>query len=153
MDKCRCPGKLKTNVMNKKKIILYIFVIGLLSAVSIWYYAFVYSKNNHRDAAKEKGLVVNAPNLAEEYNNNEQNANAKYLDKTLEVTGVVTEVGKNQDGNVTVALKTNDIMTTVFCTLKDSVARVKPEQTVIVKGICIGFTSDVKIKDAYLINP
>ena len=49
-------------------------------------------------------------------------------------------------------MKTNDIMTTVFCTLKDSTANIQLNQSVTIKGICIGFISDVKIKDAILIK-
>jgi flagellar basal body-associated protein FliL len=138
--------------MSKRKIFLFLVTAILLSLLGGWYYVFVYSKNHHRDAANEKGIVVNAADVAAEYQANEQSANAKYLDKALEVTGEVMEVGKNQEGKTTVALKTNDIMTTVFCTLKDSTATVLPNQKITIKGICIGFISDVKIKDAIIIK-
>ena len=138
--------------MSKKKIFLSLVIAVILSLIGGWYYVFVYSKNHHRDAADEKGIIVNAADVAAEYQANEQSANAKYLDKALEVTGEVMEVGKNQEGKTTVALKTNDIMTTVFCTLKDSTATVQPNQKITIKGICIGFISDVKIKDAMIIK-
>ncbi len=138
--------------MSKKKIFLFLVTAIVLSLLGGWYYVFVYSKNHHRDAANEKGILVNAVDVAAEYQANEQSANAKYLDKALEVSGEVQEVGKNQDGKITVALKTNDIMTTVFCTLKDSTASVLPNQKITIKGICIGFISDVKIKDAMIIK-
>ena len=138
--------------MSKRKIFLSLVIAVILSLIGGWYYVFVYSKNHHRDAADEKGIVVNAADVAAEYQANEQSANAKYLDKALEVTGEVMEVGKNQEGKTTVALKTNDIMTTVFCTLKDSAAIVQPNQKITIKGICIGFISDVKIKDAMIIK-
>ena len=138
--------------MSKRKIFLSLLIAVILSLIGGWYYVFVYSKNHHRDAADEKGIVVNAADVAAEYQSNEQSANAKYLDKALEVTGEVMEVGKNQEGKTTVALKTNDIMTTVFCTLKDSTANVLPNQKITIKGICIGFISDVKIKDAMVIK-
>lgn len=138
--------------MNKKKIILFSLAAVALSAVGVWYYAFVYSKYHHRDAANEQAFVVTAADIAKEYQANEQGANSKYLDKALEVTGEVMETGKNQEGKITVALKTKDIMTTVFCTLKDSVANIQPDQKITIKGICIGFISDVKIKDAIIIK-
>ena len=138
--------------MSKKKIFLLLVTVIVFSLVGGWYYVFVYSKNHHRDAANERGIIVNAADVAAEYQTNEQSANTKYLDKVLEVTGEVMEVGKNQEGKTTVALKTNDIMTTVFCTLKDSTANIQLNQSVTIKGICIGFISDVKIKDAILIK-
>jgi flagellar basal body-associated protein FliL len=138
--------------MSKRKIFLLLVTVIVFSIIGGWYYVFIYSKNHHRDAANEKGIVVNAADVAAEYQANEQSANAKYLDKALEVTGEVMEVGKNQEGKTTVALKTNDIMTTVFCTLKDSTANVLPNQKITIKGICIGFISDVKIKDAIIIK-
>ena len=138
--------------MNKKKILLAVFVLIMLGATGIWYYAFVYSKNHHRDVANEKGIPVSAVALNKDYQGNEQTANAKYLDKAVEVSGVVSEIGKNQEGKITVALKTDDAMSTVFCTLKDTMSSLQPNQPVTIKGKCIGFTSEVKINDGQIIN-
>ena len=138
--------------MSKKKILLFTVTIVAISVASVWYYVFVYSKNHHRNVAEEKGIVVTANEMNKEYQTNEQAANTKYLDKAVEVSGEVTEVGKNQEGKITVALKTDDAMSTVFCTLKDSTSSVQPNQAITIKGKCIGFTSDVRINEGIVIG-
>lgn len=136
--------------MNKKKALLLVLGVLIVSAISVWYYVFVYSKTHHRDVTDEKAIVTTANDIVKAYQENEANANLKFLDKAVEVSGEVAEVGKNQEGKTTVSLKTNDIMTTVFCTLKDSTAQVETNKSITIKGICIGFLSDVRIKDAII---
>jgi tRNA_anti-like len=134
----------------KKKIIFTAIISVLIVAFGAWYYVFIYSKYNHRNVANETAIIVSAVNMAKDYQTNEQAANTKYLDKAVEVFGEIVEVGNSQDGKTTIALKTSDAMTTVFCTLKDSISNIKINQQINIKGICIGFTSDVKIKDAII---
>lgn len=138
--------------MNKKKAILFTLAIIAIAAVSTWYYVFIYSKNHHRDVTDEKAISISANDIAKQYQDNEANANKTYLDKAVEVSGEVAETGKNQDGKTTVSLKTNDPMTTVFCTLKDSMAIAEVNKNIKIKGICIGFLSDVRIKDGIILK-
>ena len=138
--------------MNKKKIILSTLAIVAIAAVSTWYYVFVYSKNHHRDVADEKAISVSANDIVKQYQDNEANANKTYLDKAVEVSGEVAETGKTQDGKTTVSLKSNDAMTTVFCTLKDSTAVVEVSKNIKIKGICIGFLSDVRLKEGIILK-
>ena len=136
--------------MNKKKLLLFAFAFIIAGAVGTWYYVFVYSKNHHRDVADEIAIAATADYIVKEYQADETIANKKYLDKAVEVTGEVAEVGKNQEGKITVSLKTSDAMTTVFCTLNDSTAIVEPNKNITLKGVFIGFLSDVRIKDAII---
>ena len=136
--------------MNKKKLLLFAFAFIIAGAIGTWYYVFVYSKNHHRDVADETAIAATADNIVKEYQADETIANKKYLDKAVEVTGEVAEVGKNQEGKITVSLKTSDAMTTVFCTMKDSTAIVEPNKNITLTGVCIGFLSDVRVRDAII---
>lgn len=121
-------------------------------AAGAWYYVFVYAKNHHRIAAEETCIVISASNIVKEYQANESAANTRYLNKALQISGVVSEVKKDQIGNTTVTIKSEDPFASVFCTLaeKADAAAAVVGKHVSVKGICTGFLSDVVIAGAVL---
>lgn len=136
----------------KIKVVLSVFLIGLSMAAGAWYYVFVYAKNHHRSVADETGIVISAGNIVKEYQANESASNTKYLNKALQISGVVSEVKKDQIGNTTVTIKSDDPFASVFCTLANKEAVVPAVgKNVSVKGICTGFLSDVVIADAVLV--
>ena len=135
----------------KTKIVLSIIAVAAISVAATWYYVFIYSKNNHRKIDNEIAIPIAAVDIVKEYQTNEKMANLKYLNKAVQVTGIVTQIDKNQDGFSTLTLQSQDAFSSVYCTLK-SATNIKPQTVIIVKGICIGFTTDVKIKDAIIIK-
>lgn len=135
---------------NWKKILSLAVVIGLITAAFVYYYVFIYSKNNHRNVANEKGIVVTAVQLVNDYTNSEDSANKKYLDKTIEVTGEVASV--KQDSLISVTLKSNDAFASVYCTMQGNQAKPDSGKTITIKGICTGKLSDVVLKDAIIQN-
>ena len=126
-------------------ILLSIILIGGTIAYRMW------NKPN-RDVAKEKGIVITAAQLVTEFQENETTANAKYLNKPLEVSGTVSNVAQNQEGITTVLLSSNDAMTGVFCTLKENNPKIKTGTPVVIKGICNGMLSDVRLGEAILVK-
>ena len=98
---------------NWKKIILTIGILGILTAGSVVLY--VYFKP-HRDVATEKGVALTAQQLFDAFKANETDANAKYLDKAIELSGEVADITTNQDGNTVVNFKTNDPLFVINCT-------------------------------------
>lgn len=134
------------------KILALVVVVFALAATGIWYYVFVWSANHHSSAADEKGIVVTAAMLVETFEKSEQKGNTLYLDKTLEITGVVVYSKANQAGKQTIMLKSDDPMAGVLCTLTTQGAPVKEGESVTIKGICNGFLSDVVITNAVLVQ-
>lgn len=124
------------------KIVLSVVVLGALAAGS--YALYVYYKP-HRDVTKEKGVQLSAQNLYDAFKTNEADANAKYLDKAIELTGEVGAVSKNQDGNTVVDFKTNDPMVVINCTFKTDPGTLTPGQTITFKGICTGYIPDANV--------
>lgn len=131
----------------KKKIFLSVLLLVIVLAAGTWYYVFDYSKTHHRDVANEKGIVVNAVQIVKEFQTNEATANTKYLNKALEVNGVITEIKKDQAGHTTVSLKSDDAFSIVFCTLKSANPHLNTGSNITIKGICTGFLSDVVINE------
>jgi uncharacterized membrane protein len=133
-----------------KKILILSVVIAIVMVSFVYYYIFIYSKNNHRNVANEKGIVATAVQLLNDYTNNEDSANKKYLDKTIEVTGEVASV--KQDSLISVTLKTNNVFSSVYCTLQGNQPKPDSGKIVTIKGICTGKLSDVVLKDAIIQN-
>ncbi len=132
---------------NQKRFGIVLLIV-VIAGVAIGY--FVWNKPR-RTVADEKGIELTAAALVKEFQANETAANAKYLDKAMQVTGVVSEVSKNQEGKTTVMLSSDDAMTGVFCTMKDA-ATVTSGETVTIKGFCSGMLSDVRLRDAILVK-
>ena len=96
------------------------------------------------------GIPVTAANLSKEYNADEKKADAAYLDKVLEVSGTISDVGKNQDGDVVVTLDTGDPMAGVLCSVKDKMANPVKGQQLTIIGFCRGNNLGVVLNDCVI---
>ncbi len=106
-------------------------LIGVGTGIYLW----------HMPAKKVEnsiGIDVSAETLAKEYSTNEKTADAKYLNKAIKVTGVISEIDKNQDGGLMIILQTDDPMAGVQCALRDKGAAPVKGQNIVVKGFCSG---------------
>ena len=135
--------------MNKiKTILLLIVAIVLLGSAYAWFFIWNKPQQNVQSAT---AIPVQATILFSEYSTNEKAANAKYIDKIVEVTGEVSSVSKNAEGKWVVLLKTDDLMFGVNCTMEEDV-RIKEAETVSLKGICTGYLTDVVLIRCYKIK-
>ena len=136
--------------MNKKLKVFIIAVLVLIVAGSaVAYFAWNKPQRNVED---EKGIEVTAAQLVKEYQANEAEANKKYLDKAIQVTGTISDIKNNQDGNSTITLASDDAFTGVFCTLKQTTTTVNNGAAVTIKGICSGMLTDVRLKEAVIVK-
>lgn len=137
--------------MNKRGKIVFFILISVLvfASLAVWW---VYNKP-HRNVANEKGIAIHVDSLVNFYLANEAEANKKYLDKAIQVTGIPENIALNQDSMITVTFKSNNINSAVYCTLKKTE---KPQfvigAPVTVKGICTGILSDVVLVDAIIVK-
>lgn len=136
----------------KKKILISLIAIFVISAFCIWYYVFQYSKTHHRKVETENAIKVTPDQIVKAYQNNEQAANKSYLNKTIQLTGLIAKRDKDQAGHITLTIKSSDPFTNVFCTLKSSVSISTRDSLITIKGICSGFLSDVVLNDAIIVN-
>lgn len=134
---------------SRSKTVLIIFLLLVVAGAAVVY--FMWNKPN-RTVANEKGIEVTAAQLVKEYQENEQEANKKYLDKALQVTGAVSQLDKNQEGKTTVMLSSDDAMTGVLCTLKEEAGTIAAGSTITIKGFCSGMLSDVRLREAVVVK-
>ena len=135
--------------MLKKLLIGFVIAVALVGAVGM-YYVFIYSVNHHRDVKEEIGISITANDLATAYQQNEVQANMSYLNKAVLVKGLVISVDKDQSGKTTLLLGDEASLSNVFITLKEVHKIPQKGDTVMVKGVCSGFLSDVVVADAVI---
>ena len=121
------------------RIVAVLVIIGGGGAFYVW--QFMWNKKAP-DASKGKAIVFTAVDLAKEYNQDEKLADSKYLDKKIEVNGVVSEIDKDQDGGVLVILQTSDPSAGVQCAMEDKGVIVSKGQNITIRGICTGKLMD-----------
>lgn len=136
--------------MYTKKIILVSVVITAILLFMVAIGAFRMYTKPHRSVEDENAIRVAATELFDAYVKNEAEANTKYLNQVLEVTGKVSEVSTNLDNKKVVVLETKDLMFGVRCTMEDSLVSIQVGAITTIKGICTGYLSDVVITNAIL---
>ena len=85
----------------------------------------------------------------------EKKANAKYLGKIVEVSGIISEKTKDRIGNYNITLQGPDLAG-IGCEfenkVQDKLANLKEGQEVKIKGICTGVLMDVVLVDCVIEN-
>ncbi|MCG2610494.1 hypothetical protein LZZ90_03110 [Flavobacterium sp. SM15] len=114
--------------MRKYKV-LSVVVLILIGCYLVYSYLY----KDHRDIASEKGsYLVSALSINEEFKTDENKANAKYLDKTIDVYGKISKIDTAEN-----ALIIDDKMFAVF---KDQLpANLQQLSNVKIKGRFIGY--------------
>jgi len=123
--------------MNRKKLrnILLIVLALLLIAGGIAYQQWTKPREKAEDM---KGLVISAAELGKAFSTDENKANGLYLNKVIEVSGIVTEIDKNQGGGTAILIDTGDPNLPIQCTMREKNIAIEQGKTVTIKGFCSG---------------
>jgi hypothetical protein len=133
-------------IMRKLLLLLLIFLaIGGGFAYYQW-------NKPHKTVENEDAIQITARQLFTEYSTDEGAADAKYLNRALQVTGTIAVIDMNQDSQRFVILQSDDPLNGVMCTMRDDNWQAQVGQQVSVKGYCSGFISDVKLTDCIIDN-
>lgn len=111
---------------------------------------YLYTYKDHRDIAAEEGsYTIAATEIFSEFQTNENSANAKYLDKTIEVTGDLSSID--------VETKSIVINEKLFATFKGGIPKtLKPNSKIKIKGRFIGYDAlveELKMDQCVLVSP
>ncbi|MEE9407954.1 MAG: hypothetical protein V3V28_07760 [Polaribacter sp.] len=138
--------------MKTKKIIISIFILGFIGA----FVAYKMYNKPHVNVANEKAdITLTANKILADFSTDETTANTKYLEKIVQVKGVVSKVEvENEIGIIT--LETNDEFGSVICHLtplaSKNITKIKERQELVLKGICTGYLMDVILVKSIIIN-
>lgn len=127
-----------------KKVLLIILIL-VAGGVGIGLYMWNKAPAKVEDS---KSSAISADDLAIAFTTNEQQANARYLNKVLDVSGTIAEVTKNQDGKTVITLGVaSDPLSGVQCTMRDNDVKAEVGKSITIKGFCNGYTLVVLLSD------
>jgi hypothetical protein len=134
-------------MLMMKKILLVILVIAVVG-VGAGIYLWNKAPAKVEDSASS---AINADDLAIAFTTNEQQANGKFLNKVLDVSGTIAEVTKNQDGKTVITLGVaSDPLSGIQCTMRESRVKAEVGKPVTIKGFCNGYTLVVLLSDCII---
>lgn len=133
-----------------------ILVIGLiLLAIGAGVGIYLWNKP-HRTAENEKPVAsLTAEEIFQEFSNNTAATTAKYIDKTVQVSGTVNNITTTEAGDTKVTLATSDMIAEIACLMKpgENTSMLKTGTEVAIKGICIGYNTDVQLQQSVVVTP
>ncbi|MCB0644374.1 MAG: hypothetical protein KDC44_22170 [Phaeodactylibacter sp.] len=125
-----------------------ILIIGAVVLVGGLGFAYaLYNKPHQNIKKQEAAFELPAGTFLTEFETDETSANGKYLDKVVQVNGVVEDFKVDEQGVTSVRLKAGDGFAGVVCQLDELTEHERLEfkkgETVTFKGICTGMLMDV----------
>ena len=123
--------------------------------------ACFYGYNEYNRKPADLGVVkplasTDAGSLMELYSTDEQRANAMYLGKPIDVTGVIAEINNQQDTLINVMLGNPADMHKVSCLLDQQnglkIKQFKTGDKITLRGICTGYLMDVELNRCVVIR-
>jgi hypothetical protein len=139
---------MKTSIKVALFVVFFIALAGILGAL------YLYNKK-HADMSRVKpDFVISAILLQKEFEDNENAASEKYINKTVEITGTIASVNEGEDISVSVTLNTGSPLSSVICTFNvttDPTALI-PGKEVTIRGECSGYLMDVLLNNCAVIN-
>ncbi len=136
---------------NKKtvRLVLWIFVIGLIAAFAAIYYAFNMPRRN---LSRETAVyTLDAKQLISEFKKDEASATTKYLDKAIAVKGEIKSIRTLDNHSMVFSLE--DEMEGVSCTVDSTdvvnysskLTQFSNGSVVSFKGRCSGMLMDIQV--------
>ena len=113
-----------------KKLLIFVGICALIG-VAIGAYEWFKPRPKVED---KKAVVVTATELCRSYMTEEKRADSMYSNKTLEVFGEVDTATTDQDGGLSVILRSGDPMMVVQCGMRDKGEKAIKGQKITIKG-------------------
>lgn len=138
--------------MKTKKIGIAVLILLLIAAFVAYN---TYNKPHVNVGETSSDITITAAEILNDFTSDETSANAIYLEKIIEVTGVISDIKVERKKGI-ITLKTNDDFGSVLGHLSDeatnTISTLKIGQTITLKGICTGYLMDVILVKCEIIN-
>ncbi len=136
-----------------KKVLLILLVIAVGISCVVYY---IWNKPHANVSDAKPVFAIASQDLIKAFETNEQEANAKFVGKLIEVSGKIGQIDKTEDGSVNILLESENPMSTVMCQL-DAVEKTDQSglavgQSVSIKGLCSGYTTDVVLDRCHIVK-
>jgi hypothetical protein len=136
----------------RRSIKYILYIVPTLILVGIVIGTFLYFKPHKNIATANADFSIGAQALYRDFNTNEIAANTKYLNKIIEVDGIVDNASLNDHGDLTIMLKVPEVASgNILCTIPSTNLKQgkNPDkgQKVKIKGTCSGLSIDDVVLD------
>ncbi|MBN1186236.1 MAG: hypothetical protein JXB49_28420 [Bacteroidales bacterium] len=130
--------------MKTKRTVIILLVLAV-AAVGIIAVSYIFQSSDSDVKGYKTDIEISSAELVQAFENDEQEANSRYLDKVVLVTGRVDAISVEEE-TVNVTLKKEEDIAGVICSF--SKTSVDPEKILVgmeisIKGICSGYLLDV----------
>ena len=131
---------------RKQKIILIIIII--ISIIAVIFYK-TYNKEHINVEKTSAKYTMTSQKLIDDFLMDEDEANKKYVNQIIQVTGTISEIDK-----VSITIKDVNSESTVQCNFSDKInnTNLKQGQKITIKGLCTGYLLDVVLIECVLIK-
>ncbi|MEO6536974.1 MAG: hypothetical protein ABIT07_07610 [Ferruginibacter sp.] len=130
--------------------------ILIIVVIAIGYFSREYFRKPTDVLSLKTSTTIDATALIQEFRNDEEIANAKYLGKTIEVRGRILEVFNEADTMLNIFLGDSSRLNKVSCLMDvryfKKYGRLMPGSLQIIKGVCTGFLMDVELNRCIIIK-
>lgn len=132
-------------------IVLLAAVIFGLTGIYLGVYEFYRAPVDFRGVKPD--YTVTASEIQKQFENDEKTASEKYINKIVEVSGIVASVSETGSNQSNIALKTDNDMSSVICSVKtDPTAGIKEGNKITIRGSCSGYLMDVLLNNCVIVK-
>jgi hypothetical protein len=136
-----------------RNILIFIIILGVIGGLIGLY---LYNKKSPDLSKVKADYTLQVSEIVNEFNQDENAASAKYIDKVVEVTGPASTIEVAGDSTMNVTISDKDQMSGVICTFHDianpaSIENKKGE-IITVRGVCSGMLMDVLLNDCVIVK-
>ena len=138
--------------MKKNKIIISILIFGSLCFFIVYQ---TYNTPHRNIMGSTKDISLTADKIMDDFFSDESKANKRYLDKIIEVSGIISELKVVKEKGI-ITLKTTQDFGNVLCHLSEDTSQdiqtLSEGQRITLKGVCTGYLMDVILVKSEIIN-
>ena len=140
---------MKTYVKIALAVVSLIAIGGILAAL------YLYNLKPSDMSKSKPDFVISATLLQKEFDDNEKDASAKYINKVVEVSGKISSVKPGENNITSITLETESPLSSVICTVAagTDVSKLTEGNEITIRGECSGFLMDVLLNNCSIIQP
>lgn len=140
---------MKTYVKIALAVVSLIAIGGILAAL------YLYNLKPADMSKSKPDFVISATLLQKEFDDNEKDASAKYINKIVEVSGKIGSVKPGENNITSITLETESPLSSVICTVAagTDVSKLTEGNEITIRGECSGFLMDVLLNNCTIIQP
>lgn len=129
-------------------VVAFIALSGILAA--LYYYNL-----KHTDMSKARpDFIISSTMLQKAFEDNETSASQKYINKIVEVTGIIASVKPGENNILSISLVTGSDLSSVICTFTSigNPSEYVAGEEITLRGECSGFLMDVLLNNCAVIE-